>query len=204
MGMKRMISRKNRPKYRPFARPDYHSLPLFGLLSLAYLLGCGLGAHFGVRSRLSSQVVSILTERSGAFGSDFLAVFGSYGVYGVLFLLLSTTYLGFLFVPAVFWLKGFCTGALFLVYLQSGEPNAYLLAGISLCLPAIFVLPALLMLGLICIRLSFQLLCRMRGAPVTEGADRNDRMLAMSFALLLAAAFVETYVVPFLIGRAAP
>ena len=202
MSMKRMMYRKHRVRRKTFSRSDPGLLLLLVSIASAYLIGCYFGARFGVRYTWSAEVVSILTDHAESSGSGLLSVLGSYGIYGLLFLLLSTTYLGFLFVPVVLLLKGFCTGALFLAFLQSGESNAYLLAGISLCLPELFVLPALILLGLTCGRLSFRLLRRTRGDLSAQAADRSDKALAVSFVLLLAGAFTETYVVPFLIDLA--
>lgn len=173
------------------------------LMAIGYLLGCVLGARFGVLSDLPSSVVSVLTEQGVADENGLIGVFGGYGFYGLLFLLLSTTYLGFLFVPFVFVVKGFFTGAVFLTYMQSGASNAYLQAGIAILLPGLFVIPALLLLGCLCMRLSFQLLCRMRGAPPSGGDARYNRVLAVIFVLLLIAAAIETYAVPALIALVA-
>jgi hypothetical protein len=126
-------------------------------------------------------------------------VLGCFGFYGILFLLLSTTYLGFLLIPAILGLKGFFVGSLFLTYLQSDSGHAFLRAGISLCLPEFFVLAALLLLGWLCMYLSFRLLCRFRGAPAVGEGSRHERTLAVIFVLFLLAAVTETYVVPALI-----
>ena len=103
----------------------------FLLMAFCYFIGCMLGSRFGMVSEIPGTVFSILTESSASTENGFLAVFGSYGFYGLLFLLLSTTYLGFLLVPPVFALKGFLIGTLFLTYLQSGQQRPYLLAGIA-------------------------------------------------------------------------
>lgn len=195
MSMKRIKHMSHKRKRPHVGGMDSRFATSMILMGAGYLVGCFLGARFGILSNFPVSVVSILTEPTSSDPS-FLSVFGSYGFYGVLFLVLSTTYIGFLFVPAVLALKGFFTGALFLALVQSGEPNAYMLAGISLCLPGIFVLPALLLLGHMCMALSFQLLCRMRGAQVTGVSDRYDRALAAAFVLLLIAALIETYVLP--------
>lgn len=195
MALKRMKHSYRRTHRSGFGRGDPRLVLSLAVMASGYLIGCFLGARFGILSSLPASAVAILTESSSSDPS-FLSVFGSYGFYGVLFLLLSTTYIGFLFVPAVLALKGFFTGAMYLAFVQSGAPNAFLLAGISLCLPGIFVLPALLLLGNMCMALSFQLLCRMRGAQIGAVGNRYDRGLAAAFVLLLAAALLETYVLP--------
>lgn len=171
----------------------------FLLMSVFYLSGCFLGCRFGLRSDVPEAIVSILTENSASSGHGFLAVLGCFGFYGILFLLLSTTYLGFLMIPAILGLKGFFVGSLFLTYLQSDSGHAFLRAGISLCLPEFFVLAALLLLGWLCMHLSFRLLCRFRGAPAVGEGSRHERILAVIFVLFLLAAVTETYVVPALI-----
>ena len=196
MIMKRI---KNIKKRRISQRESAPVSVSFLLMAFCYFIGCMLGSRFGMVSEIPGTVFSILPESSASTENGFLAVFGSYGFYGLLFLLLSTTYLGFLLVPPVFALKGFLIGTLFLTYLQSGQQRPYLLAGISLCLPELFVLPALLLLGGLCMHLSFRLLCRFRGAPATGDGERHDRVLAVIFILLVLAAVIQTYVVPPLI-----
>lgn len=191
------MRRKKHINRRRFGRRESAPFTVsFLLMAFCYLAGCLLGSRFGLTSEIPGTVFSIMTEQSDSTQNGFLAVFGSYGFYGVLFLLLSTTYLGFLLVPPVFALKGFLIGTLFLTYLQSEQPHSFLLAGISLCLPELFVLPALLLLGGLCMQLSFRLLCRFRGAPAALDGERHDRTLAIIFVLLILAAVIETYVVP--------
>ena len=195
MGMKRM---KHSFRYRSVSNRNNLSLP-FVLMAVGYMIGCWLGASASARFSLPPAVVSSLTEYPSADGVGFLSVFGSYGIYGLLFLLLTTTYLGFLLVPFVVALKGFVSGTIFLAFLQSEVPHAFLLAGISVCLPGIFVLPALFLLGRLYMQLSFRLLCRMRGDTSYGVEERQERVLAAVFVLLLAAALTESYAVPALL-----
>ena len=174
------------------------SVPIL-FMAICYLAGVVLGCRFGILTEVPNSLFSILTEHVSSDEYGFLAVFGSYGLYGILFLLLSTTYLGFLLVPPVFAVKGFLMGTLFFAYLHSGQNRPYLAAGISLCLPELFIVSALFLLGNLCMHLSFQLLCRFRGAPAAAVGERHERVLAAIFILLLLAAVIETYVVPLLI-----
>lgn len=174
----------------------------FLVMAFCYLLGCFFGCRFGYHSDVVHAFVSALTENSFTSESRFLSVFGSFGFYGALFLLLSTSYMGFVIIPVVFFAKGFVTGSLFLSDLQGEMQNALLLAGIQICLPELFVLSGLLLLGYLCMHLSFRLLCRFRGAPAAED-DHFERLLLYVFLLFSAAALLQTYVVPALTKAAA-
>lgn len=149
---------------------------------------------------LPTAFASVLTQIDSEAFPGVLSVFGNFGFYGLFFLILSTTYLGFCLVPFVFLAKGFLSGAVFLTYLQNGDTNAYLKAAICICLPGIFVLPALMLLGRMCMQLSFQLLCRLRGAPPLDSDAVQQRALAAIAVLFLLAALTESYVVPTLLG----
>lgn len=194
MYMKRVSHiRKHRFRHQNSARFSAS----FVIMSIAYLAGCVLGAHFGVLSDFPESFVSTVFVSDTSSG--FLSVFGNFGFYGLLFLVLSTTYLGFLLIPWILGVKGFLTGTFLLSFLRSGQQNAYLMAGISICLPGVFVLPALLLLGDLCMRLSFRLLCRLRGAPEDHSSDTNQRALAAIAILFLLAAAIESYAVPALL-----
>ena len=144
-----MVMNMKRKKHMRRRRFELKSKRVFSVpilcMAICYLVGFALGSRFGLTSKIPGSIFSIMTESPASDENGFLAIFGSYGFYGFIFLLLSTTYLGFLLVPPVFALKGFLIGTLFLTYLQSEQSHVYLLAGISLCLPEIFVLPALLL-----------------------------------------------------------
>lgn len=103
---------------RKAALPRYPLPPLLAAgMTAGYLIGCCCGANAALPDS-SGPVLSFL--QSGGAGDTL------YGgllpelciscAYGFAFLLLSTSYLGFLLIPAVFGVKGFlsaCTAAAF-------------------------------------------------------------------------------------------
>lgn len=195
--MKRRSRVRRRPNRKPVQSRDL--IPICCMAG-AYLAGCLIGARYGLISELPDAVVTVLTEFEPEASSGLLSVFGDFGFYGLFFLILSTTYLGFFLVPFAFLLKGILSGAMFQTYLQSGETHAFVKASICICLPNLFVLPALILLGRLCMQLSFQMLCRLRGAPPSGTDALQQRALAAIAVLFLLAAFTESYVVPTLLG----
>jgi len=117
--------------------------------------------------------------------------------YGFAFLLLSTSYLGFLLIPAVFGIKGFLSACTAAAFLNSGCDHAFCLSCVAVGLPGIFLVPALFLLGTLCAQMSVRLLEQRRGLPVPVSSERYSRELALVFCLLLAAAAAACYAVPF-------
>ena len=117
--------------------------------------------------------------------------------YGFAFLLLSTSYLGFLLIPAVFGIKGFLSACTAAAFLNSGCDHAFWLSCVAVGLPGIFLVPALFLLGTLCAQMSVRLLEQRRGLPVPVSSERYSRELALVFCLLLAAAAAACYAVPF-------
>lgn len=174
------------------------SVPIL-FIAAFYLIGVFAGSAFGVRSEIPDSVFEILSEHPISGENGLLSDLGTFGIYGLFFLVLSTTYIGFLLVPFVFAGKGFLTGTLLMTFLQREQGHRYDLALVRFCLPELFSLSALILLGSLCTNLSFRLLCRFRGAPIQQDSVQHNRVLAGVFVLFLCAAFTDAYVVPFLI-----
>ena len=115
-----MNVRHNRLRVR--RKPAVSRFPLPPLLAVGMAAGYVIGCCFGANAALpepSNPVLSFLSS-SGAGGTLYGGLLPELCVscaYGFAFLLLSTSYLGFLLIPAVFGIKGFlsaCTAAAFL------------------------------------------------------------------------------------------
>jgi len=117
--------------------------------------------------------------------------------YGFAFLLLSTSYLGFLLIPVVFGIKGFLSACTAAAFLRSGCAHAFALSCVAVGLPGVFLVPALFLLGVLCAQMSVRLLEQRRGLPSPAAMERCSRELALVFCLLLAAAATASYAVPF-------
>ena len=141
---------------------------------------------------------------SNLSGSDWdssgslLSALSGYGAYGFGLLFLSTAYLGFLLVPVVFGVKGFLSGSVFTAYLRSDVPRALFRALAELALPGICLLPALLILGSFCMRRSVLLLERRWGDGMFPPQEHGAQPLSAVLILLLLAAALKTYAVPYL------
>ena len=103
-------------------KPAASHFPLPPLIAIGMAAGYVIGCCFGANAALpepSNPVLSFLSS-SGAGGTLYGGLLPELCVscaYGFAFLLLSTSYLGFLLIPAVFGVKGFlsaCTAAAFL------------------------------------------------------------------------------------------
>lgn len=167
-------------------------------MALGFVVGCCIGANFAA----SAPVDPVLAALSGDGGSPaaggFLTTLCIYSVYGFLFLLLSTTYVGFFLIPAAFGVKGFMSACTVAALLSSGAEHSFLLSGIAVGLPGLFLVPALLLLGALCAQLSYRLLRQKQGFPPGGPVKNYSRELSAVFVLLLLAAAAECYAVPYL------
>ena len=108
-----MNVRHNRLRVR--RKPAVSRFPLPPLLAVGMAVGYAIGCCFGANAALpepSNPVLSFLSS-SGAGGTLYGGLLPELCVscaYGFAFLLLSTSYLGFLLIPAVFGIKGFLSG----------------------------------------------------------------------------------------------
>ena len=188
-----MNVRHNRLRVR--RKPAVSRFPLPPLLAVGMAVGYAIGCCFGANAALpepSNPVLSFLSS-SGAGGT----LYGGSCAYGFAFLLLSTSYLGFLLIPAVFGIKGFLSACTAAAFLNSGCDHAFCLSCVAVGLPGIFLVPALFLLGTLCAQMSVRLLEQRRGLPVPVSSERYSRELALVFCLLLAAAAAACYAVPF-------
>ena len=170
-----MNVRHNRLRVR--RKPAVSRFPLPPLLAVGMAAGYAIGCCFGANAALPELCVSC--------------------AYGFAFLLLSTSYLGFLLIPAVFGIKGFLSACTAAAFLNSGCDHAFWLSCVAVGLPGIFLVPALFLLGTLCAQMSVRLLEQRRGLPVPVSSERYSRELALVFCLLLAAAAAACYAVPF-------
>ena len=184
---------------RKAALPRYPLPPLLAVgMAAGYVIGCCFGANASLPDS-SGPVLSFL--QSGGTGDTL------YGgllpelciscAYGFAFLLLSTSYLGFLLIPVVFGVKGFLSACTAAAFLRSGCAHAFVLSCVAVGLPALFLVPALFLLGVLCAQMSVRLMEQRRGLPSPAVTDRCSRELALVFCLLLAAAATASYAVPF-------
>lgn len=193
---------KGHKRSRVRRKPASPRFPLPPLLAAGLMAGYVLGCCFGANASLpdpSDPVLSFL--QSGGAGDTL------YGgllpelcvscVYGFAFLLLSTSYLGFLLIPVVFGVKGFLSACTAAAFLRSGCAHAFALSCVAVGLPGLFLVPALFLLGVLCAQMSVRLMEQRRGLPPPAVTERCSRELALAFCLLLAAAATASYAVPF-------
>ena len=164
-----MNVRHNRLRVR--RKPAVSRFPLPPLLAVGMAVGYAIGCCFGANAALpepSNPVLSFLSS-SGAGGTLYGGLLPELCVscaYGFAFLLLSTSYLGFLLIPAVFGIKGFLSACTAAAFLNSGCDHAFCLSCVAVGLPGIFLVPALFLLGTLCAQMSVRLLEQRRGLPV--------------------------------------
>ena len=175
-------------------RLDRLSLPLV-LMGIGYLLGCAIG---------SAVVINADVDWIRGFSEELVAkpdpglftVFCSFAAFSLGLLFLATSYLGFLLIPGVFCVRGFLSASAFTVCICSGIPHALEQACVRLFFPGLFLLPALLILGRRCMYWSVRML-RCRAGELLPPNTESSRPLALSFLLLMAAAVMKTYIVPY-------
>ena len=195
-----MKTLKIRQKYR-FRRP-HRAITKSGmtsplLLSAGYLLGCLIGIGVAIKAE-SVWLANLLPDPVDKSVPDLLSALCSYGTYGFVMLLLSSSYLGFLLMPSVLFGKGFLTGSYFTVCLRGTAEDRVFLAAAEL-LPDLFLFPALLVLGQLCMCWSVRLF-RCRAGETLPPAAPSAGPLALVLIMLLFAAAVKAYAVPYLLS----
>ena len=145
---------------RKLAASHFPLPPLIAIgMAAGYVIGCCFGAN-AVLPEPSNPVLSFLSS-SGAGGTLYGGLLPELCVscaYGFAFLLLSTSYLGFLLIPAVFGVKGFLSACTAAAFLNSGCDHAFWLSCVAVGLPGVFLVPALFLLGTLCAQMSVRLL----------------------------------------------
>ena len=166
-------------------------------MAAGYVIGCCCGANAELPDS-SEPVLSFLQSGTGgALYGGLLPELCISCAYGFAFLLLSTSYLGFLLIPVVFGVKGFLSACTAAAFLRSGCAHAFALSCVAVGLPGVFLVPALFLLGVLCAQMSVRLMEQRRGLPSPAVTERCSRELALVFCLLLAAAATASYAVPF-------
>lgn len=183
---------------RKAALPRFQLPPLLAAgMAAGYVIGCCCGANAELPDS-SEPVLSFLQSGTGgALYGGLLPELCISCAYGFAFLLLSTSYLGFLLIPVVFGVKGFLSACTAAAFLRSGCAHAFALSCVAVGLPGVFLVPALFLLGVLCAQMSVRLLEQRRGLPSPAATERCSRELALVFCLLLAAAATASYAVPF-------
>lgn len=168
-------------------------------MALGFVIGCCVGANFAASAQVDPVLAALQEDvGSGIASGNFLSALCVYSAYGFVFLLLSTTYIGFFLIPVAFGIKGFMSACTVAAFLESGAEHAFLLAGIAVGLPGLFLIPALLILGVLCALLSYRLFRQKQGCPPPGPPENHSRELAAVFLLLSLAAAAECYAVPYL------
>ena len=183
---------------RKAALPRFPLPPLFAAgMAAGYVIGCCCGANAELPDS-SEPVLSFLQSGTGgALYGGLLPELCISCAYGFAFLLLSTSYHGFLLNPVVFGVKGFLSACTAAAFLRSGCAHAFALSCVAVGLPSVFLVPALFLLGVLCAQMSVRLMEQRRGLPSPAATERYSRELALVFCLLLAAAATASYAVPF-------
>lgn len=164
-------------------------------MAAGYLAGCVIGVFVAIKTE-DSAAAALWTDSVDKTPDLFSALCG-YGTYGAGMLLLSSSFLGFFLIPGVLAVRGFLSGIVFTACLRSKVPHALYRACAELLAPGLFLLPALLILGQICMRWSVRLYRCRRGETLAPDAV-SPRELGAVFILLLLASVVKSYVVPYL------
>ena len=172
-----MNVRQRYKKLRVRRKAALQRFPLPPLLAAGMAAGYVIGCCCGANAELPELCISC--------------------AYGFAFLLLSTSYLGFLLIPVVFGVKGFLSACTAAAFLRSGCAHAFVLSCVAVGLPSVFLVPALFLHGVLCAQMSVRLMEQRRGLPSPAATERCSRELALVFCLLLAAAATASYAVPF-------
>ena len=168
------------------------------LMVAGYLIGCVIGACVAIKAD-AAWVTNLFSDSVDKTAPDLLTAFCGYGAYGFGMLMLATSYLGFLLIPGVLSVKGFLSGCVFTAGMRGDFGAGFYRAAAELLTPGVFLLPALLVLGKLCMVWSSRLLrCRL-GETVPPGQSCSAPLGLVLVCLLLASA-AKCYVVPFMLN----
>ena len=183
-------------RFFPSRRDPYSSSVM--LLVSGYLVGCVIGCAVAINADSYGMCnqLQVLVADSDA---DLFTIFCGCASYGVGMLLFATSYLGFLFIPGVFAVKGFFSTSVFTSCICGQFPHGLERACIFLLFPGLFLLPAMLILGRRCMHWSVRLF-RCRAGELIPPDAGASRTLAAAFVLMLMASAMKSYVVPFVLG----
>lgn len=107
-------------------------------MAAGYVIGCCCGANAELPDS-SEPVLSFLQSGTGgALYGGLLPELCISCAYGFAFLLLSTSYLGFVLIPVVFGVKGFLSACTAAAFLRSGCAHAFALSCVRLVCQACF------------------------------------------------------------------
>ena len=193
-----MWNRRKRRNFRPICDRRQPLPRSWILMAGGYLIGCVIGVFVAIKAD-AVWLTNLLGESVDSSGRDLAETLCAFGSYGFGMLLLATSYLGFLMIPWVIALKGFFTASVFTAWIRSGTAHALLRASVSLLLPGAFLLPALLILGQLCMFRSARLF-RCRNGEALPPQSGVSRAIASSLILLILASAVKTYLVPYLLS----
>ena len=175
----------------------------FPLVSLPLLIGLFFGAVVGLFSALPSEFASF----ASVFPADGLSVGFPVALWRssrwiVISLLFATSFIGFLFVPALSAVYGFLLGSSVALTFQTDGLHGLLLACFSVGLPALLGLSAFLLVSSDAAACSIRLLrCFSRGENRPfERPDRFPRHLLAVFLLCFFEAFYSAFLLPVITG----
>lgn len=166
-------------------------------MMFGYFAGCVIGiiaaAQADVKWMNDFAPDLVAKQRTGLF-----TVFCSCAVYGLGMMFLATSYLGFLFIPAIFSVKGFFSASVFTACIRSNFLSGLEQACVRLFLPGMFLLPAMLILGQRCMHWSVRLF-RCRAGEMIPPDSTAPRTLGIVLFFILIASVMKAFVVPFVL-----
>ena len=166
-------------------------------MMLGYFAGCIIGVAEAVHTDVK-WMYDFAPDLVAKQGTGLFTVFSSCAVYGLGMLFLATSYLGFLFIPAIFSVKGFFSASVFTASIRGDFSHGLEQACARLFLPGIFLLPAMLILGQRCMYWSVRLF-RCRAGEMVPPDSSAPRTIGIALLFLLIAAAMKAYIVPYVL-----
>ena len=167
-------------------------------MAVGYLIGCTVGACVAIKAD-TAWMTNAFTDSVDNYASDLLSSFCGYSAYCFGMILLATSYLGFLLIPGVLAVKGFLSGCVFTAGVRQASAGGFYRAAADLMIPGVFLLPAHLILGRLCMGWSVRLLRCRAGETIPPGTAGTAPLGAVLILLLMASA-AKSYVLPFILN----
>ncbi len=171
--------------------------PRTNLLFALFMIGCLLGAFFG-SSYSSVNIFGLnLFETASADGNVFAQAF-NFIRFHLFAILLGTSFLGILFVPALTLLKGFALSCASATIILSQPSGGIVMALIILGIPSIFSIPCFIAISDDALDRSIRLFSLLRGnysAPL----EKNGKKWLFILPAMIISVAVEMKLVPYLL-----
>ena len=168
------------------------------LLLALFALGCVLGAYFGLNYSTASILGFDLSEFSSSDSSLFLHTFQIIRFH-LLAILLGTSFLGMVFIPALSFVKGFALSCTSATIISSQPTNGIIMALIIIGVPSLFLIPSFIAISDDAFFRSGRIFSAVRKSYVPL-AGKTHMQIFFAISALVIGVLIDMKLVPYLLS----